>query len=862
MPRPKKPGAPEPKRRSRNGCCGEEKPFCQNCQRQGERCDYSIRLNWEGRSRKKSTANASVAASLPSPSPSTPNASSYVAVDSERTVTQPVFLPVHQFQNFQPQSQYPSQTEPLSYNIPTAVSGEFEKGHGLQAPQDSSPTSRAKGNPIALHTGTRNHDLEMYPSPPAGEIKDDNSISTVVSHNPHNPHNPPFPSPSSSVFASPGPQGHHNLHNYPTSHANQNHPFPSLRHSLSPQIHSTDVSNFDTTKSDIDQRKKPTRSNTHSYFDTRNLLSTNPSTLTSISSLPSHPSYPTTFPHPISKTNVILNNPSFLPPADSSDSSSEDAYTHFTPIPIAGSSTIPTGVNRVSVNSLLTHSMTSDTASRDDPQSSVRPSTSFQNYGWDYGRPDLDIYKNDDLVVGQSDIPTGNTSNSSSLALSTADSNHATPPETSTPRSFPRITTVFSKGGYYARPVPINIPRYLSPLPPSLNDNPINILYFHHFLNHTARILVPHDCFDNPFATVLPANEQYLVAIQDKNLMHLLLAYSASHRARLLGHAEPYTRIAQWTSGVFTLLCHALNDPNKKLSDTTLATAIMLVSLKVISPTTFEVPVRWESHLKMAREIFLARQQAQPDRAADQISSFLGRWLGYLDIFGGLSSRVAEPPLVEPAYWPLSTEQPGETTSCDKEYEIDCFSGITPRVCSLLARLGEFTHQCDNLHADPTAPPSWNASRIAMSRAEQLLRDMDASSPYNTPGRRTHHSKPVEPSMAAIDEAYRLAGLIHLHRRVFGRSAADPLIKQLVDSLVDALNQISRGGQEEVCVLFPLFTAGCESQDQQQRVEIRNRVKDFEGVGMKQIRGARKLMQRSWEKGLPWTVLANGEFLG
>ncbi|GAW12275.1 hypothetical protein ANO14919_016380 [Xylariales sp. No.14919] len=66
MPRPKKPGAPEPKRRSRNGCwpcknrkikCGEEHPACVNCQRTGETCDYSIRLNWEGRRGKQADSS-------------------------------------------------------------------------------------------------------------------------------------------------------------------------------------------------------------------------------------------------------------------------------------------------------------------------------------------------------------------------------------------------------------------------------------------------------------------------------------------------------------------------------------------------------------------------------------------------------------------------------------------------------------------------------------------------------------------------------------------------------------------------------------------------------------------------------------
>ena len=64
MPRPKSEGGAEPKKRSRTGCwpckarkvkCGEEKPQCANCLKNGETCDYSIRLNWGGRSRKDGT---------------------------------------------------------------------------------------------------------------------------------------------------------------------------------------------------------------------------------------------------------------------------------------------------------------------------------------------------------------------------------------------------------------------------------------------------------------------------------------------------------------------------------------------------------------------------------------------------------------------------------------------------------------------------------------------------------------------------------------------------------------------------------------------------------------------------------------
>lgn len=35
-----------------------------------------------------------------------------------------------------------------------------------------------------------------------------------------------------------------------------------------------------------------------------------------------------------------------------------------------------------------------------------------------------------------------------------------------------------------------------------------------------------------------------IVAVRDNDLLYLLLAYSASHRARLLDHPEPTNRIA------------------------------------------------------------------------------------------------------------------------------------------------------------------------------------------------------------------------------------------------------------------------------------------------------------------------------
>lgn len=120
------------------------------------------------------------------------------------------------------------------------------------------------------------------------------------------------------------------------------------------------------------------------------------------------------------------------------------------------------------------------------------------NYGLDCGRPDLDLNRNDDHSA--IDINSALVSMGSNRRAS-----HVSALMDSTALEQPNWDG--TKHGYYGSPVPINIPRYLSPLPSSLLENPINLMYFHHYLNHTSRMLVPHDCEDNPFVTVMPSSK-------------------------------------------------------------------------------------------------------------------------------------------------------------------------------------------------------------------------------------------------------------------------------------------------------------------------------------------------------------------
>lgn len=121
-------------------------------------------------------------------------------------------------------------------------------------------------------------------------------------------------------------------------------------------------------------------------------------------------------------------------------------------------------------------------------------------YGVDRGGQDLDLPRNNDQAALN-----GRTPDLDKALLDDADGDN----EWFSGFGFGfNGTAGFQEGaGYYTKPVTVSISRSLEPLPDMLRENPMNLLYFHHFLNHTARILVPHDCSENPFKSILPQSK-------------------------------------------------------------------------------------------------------------------------------------------------------------------------------------------------------------------------------------------------------------------------------------------------------------------------------------------------------------------
>ncbi|KAJ5280612.1 hypothetical protein N7478_005984 [Penicillium angulare] len=762
MPRPRRPGAPEPKRRSRKGCwpcksrkvkCGEEKPSCLNCQRQGEACDYSVRLNWGGRTKRASvdspiSQSSGYGGTIISFSDSTPTNN----MDSTSMSMPATSNPVDAFVNV-----HTSDMGSISPDTP---------GHlGLFDSQKPHSVSEGVGSPDQAGIQFSSTWPEHSPLTPV-------SSGSLAQY----PFGPTF----HGAFSPAADQGVglRSLSAFPFHSNSVSQPVSFLRNTVDDTNHSPNENESQPPRTMIDEHSIGHGLNGAPKDDHGNSNVPNPGGISAFmfgsSIAPSNTS------SPVGHDGMAL-------------------FNHIDAIPNDGKEDHQATRESVSAQSKWQAYLTSVT----------------DNYGLDCGRPDRDLASNNDHAA--IDV------NSALDVISSRGRSEESSPKSYPTPSVPQNTEY---GGYYASPVSINIPRYLSPLPPTLLENPINLMYFHHFINHTSRMLVPHDCDNNPFMSVLPS-----MAIGDPNLLNLLLAYSASHRARYLGHPEPSNRIAHWVRNVFPTLRVALEATHEEITDSHLATAILLLSLKIVSPGTFEVPITWQSHLKLARDLFLARSD-RIARPGNRIGAFFARWLGYIDTVGALSCRQAGRPLMLYHSVLAACSGPGNYD----EFTVDCFTGFSARTGFFLIRLAKLVQECDNQRFDELGHfrPGWHPSADMVLEAQAVLGDMDGLSDrvHADPN---HHIGIEGQEMMATEEAFRCAGLIHLHRRVLGSSSDSFPVKEALRQLVEALGRMRLGASTEVCSLLPLFTAGCESRDHSQRSKILNRFLVLEKSGMKQV---------------------------
>lgn len=514
--------------------CGEEKPNCLNCQRQGEACDYSIRLNWDGRTKRKAGSRTPersfvVHGSLPSaPSAATSGPLRFTTSTSQDSSTTLDTLKKENYgraKHGELGAQSPG-TESLSKPYSEHPALGFQKPSPVSLGSCPSPTiTPSTAGMMGALSGT-GHDGNL-----SSLNSDSPSVLKVIEHGPELPQPPrqgdlptaptgPFaaypasmlPSPEHSALDGPGLINKSALNPPATIQ-------PSPMASMLPPYHIPPQTTHSDRRKDRDYTLSPENrakrirlsplsgsalsagdTDPHAY-DTSTLPQAQNTQMNFVAPVP-----------PSSPFHTSIRTP--LTPATSS-TASEDLHQRLSTETSPLVHHISPDFRRLSVNSLLSgpagdglhavsHAERFSTISA-YPVPDI--GTDTVTYGLDRGFPDLDVSKNDDENALNGMSPATPNDNMEVMVQNQFGDDFYVPTEFGF--GLQAKDTVFAKGGYYAKPVPVKIPRSLEPLPAKLLQNPMNLLYFHHFLNHTARILVPHDCSENPFRKILPQSKTY-----------------------------------------------------------------------------------------------------------------------------------------------------------------------------------------------------------------------------------------------------------------------------------------------------------------------------------------------------------------
>ena len=354
---------------------------------------------------------------------------------------------------------------------------------------------------------------------------------------------------------------------------------------------------------------------------------------------------------------------------------------------------------------------------------------------------------------------------------------------------------------------------------------------------------------------------------QSQNLLRLLLAYSASHRAKLMDYHEPIHRISSYVDGMFSSLTAAIGNPHMQISNITFATAIMLGSLEIISPNAFKAttPIPWQIHLAMARNIIERRGiRAQTVDRNDDESYFLTRWFAYLDVLGSLSGGRKDLPLFGGDFWAEDPMDP------EKGNRIDCFFGFTDRCICILAEIASLAKASDEeltihraLHDIDDSDDTFTPSKKIQDKADTIRADLKRSmlQPYHgchhTRRRASTPNPTDDPSASSTthaleitttNDSYHWAGQIFLSRRVLRLPPKNDSIQNCVQIILAGLGRIRQAGTAEACMLFPMFIAACEAVEEDDRDRLLERLVSVQDAGLSQARMAVDVVQAVWKK--------------
>lgn len=383
---------------------------------------------------------------------------------------------------------------------------------------------------------------------------------------------------------------------------------------------------------------------------------------------------------------------------------------------------------------------------------------------------------------------------------------------------------------------------------PLLNHSPFLLSEESRFLMHTFATQTAQMLF--PAAPEFFLQRMISSAMETPHLLYALLASTCSHHSRLVQDSGPRPKMIclKYTNLAIAGLREALCDSEQVTKPETVTTAMALCTNDVCNGNM----KIWRTHLRGVLRILMAvleHQRVSLKVMNDPFIQCLVKWFKTMDILAALSGIHGEC-IHNPG------NGPSNSLSNYTTWHVDEISGYSMELIPILAEVSNLASQIRPYESGETAENEYMPSPETMIQAEELESKLSQLLDRPVCNETLSRGDSFALELQSTHLAFVHSALLHLHRRVQMHPKGHIKVRTDVRNILDALSLIKPHSSMNILILWPIFSAGCETDDSEERNTISARMGNMQKLGMGNFTRSREVLRKYWISGgqLPWDV--------
>ncbi|KAF3388548.1 hypothetical protein F1880_003988 [Penicillium rolfsii] len=260
----------------------------------------------------------------------------------------------------------------------------------------------------------------------------------------------------------------------------------------------------------------------------------------------------------------------------------------------------------------------------------------------------------------------------------------------------------------------------------------------------------------------------------------------------------------------------------------------------------------WQTHLRGVLRILVAvleHQRVSLKVMNDPFIQCLVKWFKTMDILAALSGVHGEC-IHNPGDGPL------DFLSEDTTWHVDEISGYSMELIPILAEVSHLASSIRLSGPGEIAGKENVPSSVTMLQAEELEAKLVQLLDRPVCSETLSRGGGFALELQITHLAFVHSALLHLHRRVQLHPKDHIKVRTDVRNILDALSLIEPQSSMNILILWPIFSAGCETEDIEERDTISARMGNMQKLGMGNFTRAREVLREYWESEsqLPWDI--------